>query len=171
MKCHWDDCTMSVYFVDFLTSGREMSIFCYDFEEKVLYSSYNEGESSPIYLYPFKECNKHKDLFIVGLTNSTEIIEWNVKRSTVARVVDTIFNVQLENPDGRLVVGRVGPLGYFYVGTFTTRFCSGPANASFYRYTKPNGLQRIFAGVTTTTGIELDTSAKKNFIIWIRATI
>lgn len=137
-----------------------MSVFRYDFQEKVLYSAYIKGESSPIYFYPIKDCHQHKDLFVVGLANANKIVKWN-KRSTVARVVDTLFTVQPENPDGRLCVGRVDPLGFLYAGTFTYRFCSGPSNASFYSYTKQKRLQRIFGDVISTTGVAFDTNVKK----------
>lgn len=146
--------------MDFLALGQNMSVFRYDFKEKVLYSAYIEGESSPIYFYPIKDCHQHKDLFVVGLANATKIVNWN-KRSTVARVVDTLFTIQPENPDGLLCVGRVDPFGFLYAGTFTYRFCSGPSNASFYSYTKQKGLQRIFGNVISTTGIAFGTNEKK----------
>lgn len=146
--------------MDFQATGQNHSIYRYDLNEAKLYSAYIEGESQPIHVFPIKECELYKDMFAVGLANSTKIIQWD-KSSRVARVVSTLFTLELDDPMKRLVIGRGDPKGRLYQGTFSYQFCNGPANSSFYMYTKERGVQRLFGNVVTTTGVAFNLAARK----------
>ncbi|XP_031623502.1 regucalcin-like [Contarinia nasturtii] len=160
VSLHWDDCTQSVYFVDFQAIGRNRSIYRYDLNDATLYSAYIDGESLPIYIFPIKECEQYKEWFVVGLANATKIIQWN-KHSAVATVASTLFTLKLNDPSMRSVVGRVDSQGRLYAGTFSYLFCGGSANASFYMYRKGEDVQRVFGNVVTTTGIAFNMPARK----------
>lgn len=119
--------------MDFQATGQNHSIYRYDLNEPKLYSAYIEGESQPIHVFPVKECKLYKDMFAVGLANSTKLIQWD-KSLTIARVVSTLFTLELDDPMTRLVIGRGDPKWHLYQGAFSYQFCSGPANSSLYMY-------------------------------------
>lgn len=146
--------------MDFLATGHNHSIYRYDVNERKLYSAYIDGESQPIHIFPVKECGRYKDMFAVGLTNSTKIVRWN-KSSTVATVVRTLFELELNDANTRLVIGRGDSKGRLFQGTFPVNFCSGPANSSMYMYSKAKGVQRLFGNIVTTTGLAFNSAAGK----------
>lgn len=161
ISVHWDECTESVYFVDLAATYQNHSIYCYDYNKGRLYSAYIVGESQPINIFPFKECGKYKDMFAIGLTNETKIIQWD-KMSTVARVVSTLFTLELD-PSSSMSIGRGDPKGHLYQGTFSSQFCAAPANSSLYMYTKEKGVQRLFGNTVTTTGLAFNLPAGKAY--------
>lgn len=75
-------------------------------------------------------------------------------------MLSTLFAVEENDLTSVLAVARPSERGTFYVGTFHTNFCSGPANSSFHMYTKEKGIQKIFTDIQTTTGIASDKSKK-----------
>jgi len=150
----WDACSESVFYVDFLATGKQASIFRYDYNEDKGYSAYIQGQSSPAFIQPLKECNKYKNLFAVGLGHNTAIIEWDGK-SKVAIVKGNVFGVEENDPTSRFF-GINSEEGRLYGGTFHTSFCGGPSNSSFYKYTKEKGLQLLFSGTQVTTGVAFD---------------
>lgn len=111
-----------------------------------------------------KECDKYKHLFFVGFAQKAGIVEWD-GRSPSAEYVSTIFEVPVNDPTISLAVGRQGERGRFYGGTFHSSFCSAPNNASFYMYSKEKGLQLLFTGTQTTTGVAFDDNARKVYHI------
>ncbi|XP_055299440.1 regucalcin-like [Sitodiplosis mosellana] len=150
----WDDCTQSVYYVDFLSTGQAPSIFRYDYNEDKVYFAYILGQSGPSFILPIKECNKYKNLFAVGLNHYMAVIEWDGK-SPVATVKGNVFSVEESDPTSRICVGRQGEKGRFY-GGMVNNFCGGPSNSSFYMYSKEKGLRLLFTGPQVTTGVAFD---------------
>lgn len=126
----------------FLATGQNHSIYRYNLNEGKLYSAYIEGESQPIHIFPVKECARYKDMFAVGLVNNTKIICWS-KSSTVASVISTLFELELNDPNTRLVIGRGDPKGRLFQGTFPVNFCSGQVNSSMYMHSEAKGVQRL----------------------------
>lgn len=152
----WDDCTQSVYFIDFLATGTQPCIFRYDNEKDRTYSAYIEGYESPSYVMPISEkCNENKNLFLCGIGHTNYLLQWDGKSSS-ARVLNPVFSAEENDPTSLWGVSRPNEHGQFFGGTFHASFCSGPNNASIYRYTKEKGLQRIVSGVQTTTGFAFD---------------
>lgn len=156
----WDECTQSIYYIDFFGIGTQPSIFRYDNEEDRTYSANIDGYGPPSFILPVsQECNKHKNLFLVGIGHFTRIIEWDGK-SSVAHVVNELFGVEQNDPLSIFGVARQSVHGRFYGGTFHVNFCSAPANSSVYTYTKEKGVQRLFGDLQTTTGFAFDDKSK-----------
>lgn len=152
----WDECTKSVYYIDFLTTGEQHSLFRYDDREDITYSAYIDGISAPpSFLLPVKECRKHYNLFLVGLGQIAGLVKWD-GRSPVAEFMGPLFDLEVNDPTIVFATGVGGELGRFYGGTFHTTFCSGASNASFYTYTRDRGVELLFTGTKTTTGIGFD---------------
>lgn len=155
----WDDCTQSVYYIEFHPNYQQPAIFRYDNEEDKTYSAYIDGYAGPAFILPISQkCDKYKNLFLVGLHKFTRIIEWD-GRSTVARVVSTVFDIEENDPLSILGVSRQSERGRFYGGSIHITFCSAPANSSLYSYTKEKGLQRLFGDVHSTIGLTFDKNA------------
>lgn len=92
---------------------------------------------------------------MVGIGHNTRVVEWNGK-SPVAHVVSELFGLEENDPLSILSVARQSIKGRFYGGTFHLNFCSANANSSVYTYTKEKGVQRLFGGIQTTTGLAFD---------------
>lgn len=91
-------------------------------------------------------------LFLFGSGNKAELIKWDGKNET-ATIVDSVFTAVPEDPGSGLATARTTDEGDLYGGTHHSNFCSGPSNASFYRYTNNKGLQQLFSGTKTTDGV------------------
>lgn len=156
----WDNCSQNVYFADFLATGQAPSIFRYDYNEKQVYSAYIDGAQTPIFIIPVNDCKKYTNLYAVGTGHDVKIVSWQ-KGSNVAYIQRTLFTLEKDSPISQMAIGRPGPNGRLYVGTFTTGFCTGPNNSSFYMYTKSKGVQRLFGDVQSTNGVAVDRKRKK----------
>ena len=91
------------------------------------------------------------------------MIEWNGKDKH-AKIVREEFNVdEYESGSPNLFsIARASPKCDFYGGTLRGEFCSATKspNASFYRYSKPCGLQQIWDDQKLSAG--LDWNLKNN---------
>lgn len=143
--------------MDYTASGNQFSIFRYDYNERRVYAAYIEGGPSapPSYILPLKDCKKHNNLYAVGVSHYNAIIEWDGK-SLVAKFVKTIFAVEEFDRTSRWCVAKPSAHGRFYGGTTFTTFCNSPSNASFYMYSHEKGVQQLFGGLISTTGIAYD---------------
>ena len=125
------------------------------------YSAYIvEGLSSLTNILPISsKCAKFVNRFVVCAGLQCFVAQWD-GRSSTATVVNTLFSVGENYPNSRVSVGRQSEEGTFFFGTISNSFCNGPANKSFYRYTKDKGVQKLFTGTKDTTGIATDSSKK-----------
>lgn len=154
----WDDRTQSFYFCDFFANGTRPSIFRYDFAKDKTYSAYIVGLSSIAFILPIDpKCAKFENRFVVASGKRIVEIIWDGKSST-ATVSKPLFTVEKNDPNSVLSVGRQSEEGILFFGTISSSYCSGPANKSFYRYSKRDGVQRLFTGTRDTTGIATDRS-------------
>lgn len=153
----WDDCTQSLYYVDLGATGQELSIFRYDDEEERVYGAYIEGSPlPPSFILPVKDCNKHKNLFAVGISHYTRIIEWNGRSSVAKLTAATAFGVEEFDSASRWVSAKPNQHGQFFGGTGFLSFCkASSANLSLYSYSN-KGVQRLFGGLLATTGLAFD---------------
>lgn len=152
----WDECTKSVVYVDYLTTGQQHSLFRYDDREGITYSAFIEGNPNPpTFLLPVNKCSEFRNLFLVGLGQIAGLVEWD-GRSPVATYVGSLFDLQVNDPTIVLAYGIQGERGRFYGGTFHTTICGGASNAAFYTYDKERGLQLLFTGTKSTAGVGFD---------------
>lgn len=155
----WDDASQSVYFVGFLTSGTNHSIFRYCASTGKFYSAYIEGKVSPSFIVPTEEQN----VFIVGDGHDGLMVRWD-GLSEIATVSETLFSVETNNQLSRMGTARVDPLGRLYFGTFPQNFCAGNSSfASIYQYNKIEGVKQLFGGLQTTSGIAFNLLARKMY--------
>lgn len=151
----WDDCTQSLYYVDFIATGQNFSIFRYSYDEDRGYGAYIAGiTSSPSFILPIKNCDKHKNLFAVGVNHDTIIIEWDGKSPAAQR--STLFSVDQFDQNDRWCLAKQNQKGQFYGGNNHVTFCNAPKNASLYMYTPNKGVTRLFGGLISTTGLAYD---------------
>lgn len=160
ISLNWDDCTQSLYWVDYRAANNSPSIFRYDYTEGRIYSAYVVGQTYPVFIMPIgssSDCVKFENLFAVGVGLTTYTLSWD-GISPTANIVSTIFTIVNNDPNSVMTVAHQTENGDFYVGTFHTSFCSGPQNSSLYKYTPIKGLQTIYNGIITTTGVASDNS-------------
>lgn len=147
---HWDVNKQSLYFVDLFGNW---TIFRYDYYEDRVYRAIIFGESQASFVIPIKCC---KNQFAVGLERAVKIIKWNGK-SPLARVLRTVFAVEqdAQYSANHMNDAKADPKGRFYGGTLRSELCSfsTTANASFYRYTKSRGVQKLFDDVKVSNGM------------------
>lgn len=53
------------------------------------------------------------------------------------------------------------PFGRFYLATFSEKFCRNSPNLSIYRFDVDTGVKRLADGFRGSSGLGLDTNAKK----------
>lgn len=166
----WDDKTQSIYFVNLFSMGKQDAIYRYDYTDGNFYSAYIEGVSGPSFIMPINDecvkntkCNRCGNrLFAVGVGHSVMIIRWNGK-STRAKVVRTLFSVEQNVQLSRTNFARADRKGRFYGGTFSQTFCNASASSAFYRYTKKGGVDLLFNGIVSTTGIAFNEELEKMY--------
>lgn len=159
---YWDYKTERLFFVNYNTNGTESSLFCYDYRDGIFYSAYIEGVTSPSFIIPtykkYRKCKKcNHELFAVGIGTDTLLVKWNGK-STKASVVDSLFSVN--DAPYQLDTGIADKHGRFYGGVFNGN-CSSSASRSFYRWTKNEGVVRLFGQLESTTGIVINEDENK----------
>lgn len=98
---------------------------------------------------------------MVGVGHDVKIISWE-KHSNVAYVVKTLVSVDQQDPTNGMSAGLPGPDGRIYFGTYSSKFCGGASNTSFYMYSERNGAQELFGGVKDTCGLAID--KKRNIL-------
>ncbi|XP_055306836.1 uncharacterized protein LOC129571097, partial [Sitodiplosis mosellana] len=151
----WDDCTQSLYYVDYISTGQNLSIFRYGFNEDRGYGAYIVGViTSPSFILPIKDCNKYKHLFAIGVDHDVIIVEWDGK--SPAAKVSTLFSVEQFDQNSRWCLAKQSKRGHFYGGSNHVTFCNSPKNASLYMYTPEKGVTRLFGGMISTTGLAYD---------------
>lgn len=175
----WDDRTHRLYFVNLLSQGEQASIYSYD--NGILYGAYIERVSAPSFIMPIenkhsKKCKKREkctndscdrnecdeQLFAVGVDHDVLIIQWNGK-STKARIVGKLLSLESNIPLSRTNIAIADRNGRLYGGTFTRTFCNANATSGFYRYSQTKGVDLLFNGVVSTTGIVFDNKAHKMY--------
>lgn len=164
----WDDETQSLYFVNFITSENQASIFRYSFLDGVFYSAFIEGVTSPSFILPLrkkckkcKECdksknaNKYNDQYFAVGTGDVLIVKWN-GMSTKATVVKTAFTDGRNRALSRFDTATPDRRGRFFGGTLEPEFCNATVIQSFYRYTDDGGLVELISGLKSSTGTVFD---------------
>lgn len=151
--------------MNFITTGIQSSIYRYSYQDGILYSAYIEGVTSPSFIIPTnKKCTKcnecDEQFFAVGVGSDVVTIKWNGK-STKAKVVSSLFSV--ESAPYRFNAGMVDSNGRFYGGTLSPKFCNSTASRSFYRYTKNEGVVRLFGDLQSTSGTAFDQNEHKMY--------
>ncbi|XP_055310182.1 uncharacterized protein LOC129573561 [Sitodiplosis mosellana] len=164
----WDDYSQSLYFINMASSGMQSSIFRYSDLDGIFYSAYIEGVSAPSFIMPIKdECDKMAKcnvcgyrLFAVGVDHSVLIIKWNGK-STKAKVVSTLLTLEQNMPLSRTNFARADNKGRLYGGTLSRKFCNITASEGFYRYKKTAGVDLLFNGLFSTSGVVFNEDLNK----------
>lgn len=165
----WDDETQSLYFVNFITSENQPSIFRYSFLDGGFYSAYIEGVTSPSFIVPLrkngkkcsnckksKNANKCNDQYFAVGADEVLIVKWN-GMSTEAIVVGTAFTVERNRAESRFdACGMPDRRGRFFGGTISPQICNATAIQSLYRYTDDGGLVNLVSGLKSSTGIVFD---------------
>lgn len=110
------------------------------------------------------------DLFVIEVaTRITKIIRW-IGKSTFAKVFNSnAFSVEqeLKYKTKFWQIGKEDPAKRFFGGTFRNQLCndSSTANASFYRYTKKDGVVRLIDGFKVVGGFDWDTETNTLYIV------
>lgn len=157
----WVDNKQSVYFVDLIAEDR--LVYRYSFDSGILYSASIPGIKAISFIYPVRQkCKKCNDIFAIGMAHGVNFIKWDGK-TTVAQLVNqtNLFNVEENDTKSIMDIAQADRNGRLYFGTYSSDFCSSPANSSFYRYSANRGVERIFGDLYGTSGIAIDEKAKK----------
>lgn len=159
---------MSLYFVDVF--GLEFNILRYDWKEKKVYRAIVPG------VLPLKAIDfiipieGSVDLFAYGgASRIVNILRWD-GISEIAEVVNSnTFSVEqeLEYITNFWHIAKADPNGRFIGGTLRTQFCNDlpTSNASLYKYTKEDGVERIIEGFKVTGGMDWDTNTNKFYVV------
>lgn len=158
---HYDPSTNSMYFIDYMAENS--TIFRYDSVEDKFYPAKIKDEGTASFIIPIEG---RKNKYAVGLQEGVKEIEWDGKSNT-AYVTRTVFLTARcpGCPTNHMDDGKADLNGRFYGGTLTSHACNfaEPANSSFYRYSKGEGLKTILTHVRISNGLAFDTKEKKLF--------
>lgn len=146
----WDKKSNSVYYVDI----ERPSVLRYDYYTKRTYEAKIENEEIIGFMVAVADNDRE---FIVGLGNKAVVIEWDGKTPYVKRK-RTLFEVAT-GTEQVLNDGEVDKFGRLYTGTLRDLTCDHQpdvANASFYRFTKSEGVVTLFSNVYISNGIAFD---------------
>lgn len=146
----WDKQSNSMYYVDI----EKPSVLRYDYYSRRTYEAKIENEEIIGFIV---RVNNTDSEFIVGLGNKAVIIEWDGKSPSVRRI-KTLFEVAPVT-DQVLNDGKADRNGRLYAGTLRDLTCDdqpGVANASFYKYTKSEGVVTLFNSVYISNGFTID---------------
>lgn len=151
--------TQSFYWSDYWTFGKQPSIFRYDVIKRKVFSAYIEGKTLTAYFVPVAKCGQHfsynNDLFLSGSLHENYLIRWNGVESK-AKVIETVFRIESDNPDSHMDLGAPNEQGKFIVGTTNNLYCLGDANRALYSYTKADGVKLLYTGFKSTAGLVFD---------------
>lgn len=137
---HYDLPTNNIYFSDLLNA----SIHRYDFNTNQDFVA----SAAPTFIIPLRGKNNQ---FLISDTHTVTVVEWNGVDS-VARIVREVFSVETTE-ETNWNIAKASPTGLFYGGTFRGIICS-PEPGALYRYTTPNGVQRLVKDLKVTGGID-----------------
>lgn len=157
--------TQSLYYADIF--NKVYDIYRYDYSENKMYAAKVLGETNVSFIIPVKGC---KDQFAIGTSNRiVKIIRWD-GRSNTAIVLRNVFAVEQDPSysNNRWHISKIGPKGrFFYGGMFKETLCSQSSNpnASFYRYSKRGGLERVMGQLQISNGFDWNVKAKKFYHI------
>lgn len=164
---HWDNDTLSLYYVDLF--GSQFDILRFDWREKKTYKTAVPIDLDPkvvVFILPLK-CAK--DLFAIGVANRfTKIIRWDGRSPTV-EIIKDVFAVEQDPQYATNFwhIAEADPKGRFFGGTFRSEFCSSSssANASLYRFTEQHGVERIRGNMKVPCGMDWD--PKRNIYYFV----
>lgn len=148
----WDDCTQSIYYIDYFATKNQPSIFRYDYNEDKKYSAYFDGQSRPIFIIPARECKPDRKLFIIGVNQYAGLIEWDGKSSRV-KVIGPLLDIADDDRSGAIAFAQQNENGHFFFSTSNTKFCGRRANSSLFSYSVENGVKHLAGGFAMTTGL------------------
>ncbi len=146
----WDKGSNSLYYVDI----EKPSVLRYDYYTKRTYEAKIENEE--IIGFLVRVANS-KNEFVVGLGNKAVIIEWDGESPNIKRK-RTLFEVA-PGTEQVLNYGKADLYGRLYTGTLRDLTCDYQpevANASFYRYTKSDGVVSLFNTIYISNGFAFD---------------
>lgn len=156
---HWDECTQSLYFLDFLNPDRVLNR--YDLRENRIYSSTFSRKEIPAFFIPLKN---YQNQFLGGIVRSAQIFQWNGYNDT-AQVINTLFSVETAPKYNANYwnIAKASPKHQFFGSTYRTELCSSSsaANASLYRYTRKYGVERLIRDEKVPGGIDWNIKDKK----------
>lgn len=139
----------------------------YDYRENRVYAARIRNRTEfTSFIIPIK-CKKNQ--FAVGLGRNIEIIHWD-GCSQEAEVIRTVINVEPDSfySTNSLNDAKADPHGRFYGGTERSLFCKDDpkvANASFYLYTKRDGLVRFRSDVYSSNGLTWNKKKRKFYYV------
>lgn len=145
---HYDIGTNNIYFSDLLNR----SIHRYDLNTNQDHAASIENGAAPSFIIPLRgQFNR----FLISDKLTVAVIEWNGS-DPVARIVRNVFAVEMgeKYENNNWNVGKASPTCLFYGGTFREIICSTKpgAIASFYRYTKRKGVERLIKDLKVAGG-------------------
>lgn len=118
------------------------------------------------FIIPIKCCSGE---FAVGVDRGTKVIRWDGK-SPKAIVIRDVFQVEQDPKYAKnhMDTAKADAVGRLYGGTLRTELCSSSsnsANASFYRYTKNNGVKRLIHDIKISAGMAWNEKLRKFYHI------
>lgn len=147
---HYDLQTNNIYLSDLLNA----TIHRYEFNTNQNFVASIENGAAPSFIIPLRgESNQ----FLISDKHTVSIVEWNGIDS-VAWIVREVFSVETDEEfaNNNWNIQKASPTCTFYGGTFRGIICSpeSGAIASFYMYTKSNGVQRLVNELKVAGGID-----------------
>lgn len=155
----WNDKDQSMYYVDYLTKGNQLSLFRYDYNKGTVHAAYVEGKEEIGYLIKVKECGNilevllnQNNLFMAGSKHDNYLVNWDGYKP-VAKVIRNVFRVEQNYPSSHMDLSKQNGRGEFFGGTTTDQYCIGPSNSSLYTYSTAKGVRKIHTGLQSNAGI------------------
>lgn len=143
--------------IDYLSVGKNNSIFCYNISNGQVSAAYIENEFGPSFIVPVGGC---KNQFAVGLENVVKIIKWDGISSS-AQVIRSLPKVERDIVS-HFTYALVDPKGRLYTGTHNKeKLCSASPDHGFYLFSKLAKPRRVLKHTRLTTGIAINRNENK----------
>lgn len=133
----------------------------YSLDDKKLYSARIPGVKAIGFIYPVN-CTNRNNLFAIGNGRNVSLITWDGISNQAQPVgPQKLFSLDSNIPTTGTDIVAADPYGRFYLGTYSAELCQSPPNLSVYRYTTGIGVKRLFGGIYGSSGLGVDSIAKK----------
>lgn len=135
--------------------------------ENSFHSAYIAGVKKIGFIYTVNHTDPtFENVFAIGNGHNVSLIKWNgVSEQAQPIGPKKLFSLDSNNPAAGADIVAADPSGRFYLGTYSMELCHSPANLSVYEYTTGMNVKRLIGGIHGTSGLSVDSIAKKLYHI------
>lgn len=159
----WDPFSQSVIFLEleFSASGEKKIIYRYSYQDRTLHSaSVSSTLKSCTFVYP----TNRRNLYVISNLHDADLMRWDGE-SQQAKIVRKIITVDPNDSENNIVGAAADPLGQFYVGKYSTKFCNTTPTKSIYKYTVDGGLKHLAGGFYSTISSVFSADGSKAYFL------